>query len=169
MDQQGSRGDEGMHRSNAILFALLCTATLAAEGLAGVPDPRTSRLDRILVGDSSGWPLRAGPTADPGVGFVVCPRTDTGSFPSWWTVTLDFSHTNLRLYSEQESGATLDCATRTITKGISRPAGEAIFAPRLGGFANGATVEVWSVGVFLGQVPARSTDLDALGATTNSA
>jgi hypothetical protein len=129
----------------AVLTALLVPAFAAAK----VPDPRFSSIDPILFGSPGGD--RA---------YRVDVRDVSNAPISFRVVTLDFSGTSLRLYTTAEEGTTLNAANRTLSR-FSGVDGSAVFHARFGGACNAADVLVEAEGVRLGQVPARSTDIDA--------
>lgn len=126
------------------LFVLLSPAS------AKIPDPRFSLVDPMLLGSAGGTHA-----------FRVTAR-DVTNAPLYWTpIRLDFSATTARLYSVEEPGATLDCASHTLTRWTGRD-GVATFNIRFGGCTDGEGVQVSADGVLLSLIPARSTDMDAL-------
>jgi hypothetical protein len=125
-------------------FAALCAA---APAVAKVPDPRFSQCDAVL---------------DDGRAFLVAPRDVSNAPLSFEEVTLDFSASPVRLYAEQESGTTVDCVRRTLTR-YTTIQGVATFHPRFAIGCADASVLVMVNGVWLRHVPARSTDLDGDG------
>ncbi len=161
-----------IRRHVAAAGALLAlTAGAAVPALAKVPDPRFSRVSTVIVGTTSGASLSSctsGGYAPPGGnrtdGFYVEVR-EVNNAPLWFeTVTLDFSRTTLHLLADDTPGTTVDCAARTITR-ITGSDGVAVFRPRFCGQANGADVIVSVDGVWLRELPARSTDVDGDGTT----
>lgn len=76
-------------------------------------------------------------------------------------VSLDFSNTSIRLFGAQNSGITVNCAARTLSR-LTDGQGYAIFVPRFAGFENSNRVAVYHEGVLLALVKARSFDIDAL-------
>jgi hypothetical protein len=143
---------------------------LAAREARAVVDPRFSSISPVVVGNSSGVPMHeAASSRMPATnGYTVTVR-DVNNAPEFnRIVKLDFSQTTVRLYTVQESGCTVDCVAHTLT-GSSGISGTIVFHPRFGGSVNEAMVEVTAAGVVLGEVPARSTDMDAQGGTTGLA
>jgi len=150
-------------------LALLALGAFAPAASAGVPDPRYSSFTPVLVGDASGDPIavKVAPlgVSGPSLGFMVNVR-DVGNAPQHGaTAILDFQGTGLRPYLEQESGTTVDCAQGFIEK-LCDSHGIAVLHPRFGGFTTGAPVVILGSGVVLGEVPARSTDMDGQGGST---
>jgi hypothetical protein len=151
-------------------FAVLLLATWVAQAPAepqSPPDPRYSSIGPAIVGTSDGAPIPecAGARTPAAQGFLVQAR-NLNDVP-WINrpVTIDFSLTGVRLYAQQDAGCTIDCAAHTLTM-LTDLQGNALFHPRFGGFANGALAEVSGRGVVLGDVPVRSTDMDAQGGGT---
>ena len=133
---------------------LLCTTSRA-----GV-SPQQSSVEPIIVGGSSGDYY---PWSD---GFDVVIRDVNHTPIPGAVVTVDFGGTSVAMYSQQASGITLDCATRTVTK-ITNASGAAKFVLRFGGSATIQSIPVSSTfSGWLANVKAYSTDLDAVGATT---
>jgi len=126
---------------------------VAAPAAAGVPDPGASSVEPVLVGDSNGMQI--------GNGFVVVVRDVLGAPLGGVTVQLIFAGTT-RPYTTQVAPATTVCP---YIKGATDATGTVVFRARFGGYANGPAIEVRANGVLLSTVPARSTDLDADGAT----
>ena len=113
------------------------------------------------------------PGVQPGTGDT--PASDGFSFQirdvgnagkAGWFAILDFSQTDLPLYADQESGTTVDCARRYIYR-LTDSHGDATLHPRFGGFVNAPLITVSASGVTLGEVPARSTDMNGLGGVTD--
>jgi len=139
----------------AAAFALLLGTALSwGSAGAGVPLPRYCIIDRVGVGDNLGAAVGGSPG-----GFNVTVR-DLNDAPLLGTdVTLDFSGCDVRVYTVQETGTTVDASTRTASR--TAPTGTARFALRSGGFANANTVLVTASGVVIGHIAWRSTDIDA--------
>jgi hypothetical protein len=148
----------------SLLFAsslalLSLNATLAQA--AGVPNPATSTIDRVVVGNASGTPMGGGTP-----GYDVAVR-DVNNVPVGGAiVVLDFGGTGIRMYAAQNVGTTLDCFAKTLSR-MANAAGVVNFAARIGRYDNGNTVRVLANSVFLGAVPGRSTDIDGAGGQTS--
>lgn len=145
----------------ALAFAagLTVVATVAS---AGVPDPRNSTAEAVIVGNQTGNPLGApggfGTSAVPGYEVVVRDINNTALVGR--PVVLDFSGAaTTRLYAAQVAGTTINCVAKTLTK-LTNGAGLALFTPKFGRFDNGTNVEVSADGVSLALVKARSVDID---------
>jgi hypothetical protein len=141
-------------------------AVQVAAATAGVPDPIFSAVTPVLVGTPGGDAIVLPPDiyATPGPGFHVVAH-DVGNAPEVGrVVAIDFSSSpSIRMYTSQQPGVTVDCASRQMT-GLSGAGGLITFFPRFGGFDNDPThVLISAAGVILGGVPARSTDMDAQG------
>ena len=138
------------------LAAVLVAATLASPALATtvVPDASKSSVEPVLVGDSNGMQI--------GDGFRVSVRDFSGSSMVNSVVTLQFSGTSARPYTSQVSPAQVSCPSIRNITGVT---GDVVFRARFGGFANTPAIVVRADGVLLATVLARSTDLDADGAT----
>ncbi len=150
-----------MSTTRFVLAALTLVVVVAAPAQAqGVPDTRNFTLDAVVVGNTSGTPMGGNPA-----GFDAVVR-DVFNVPvSGHALILDFSATSIRLIAVQNSGTTLNCAARTVSR-LSDAAGAVNIAARFGGFDNTDAVEVSMDGVVLGRVKARSTDLDGLDGRT---
>ncbi len=150
-----------------LLPALPLLALVVANADAGVPDPRNSTVESVIVGNATGTPLGApGSFGTSAVGgFEVIVRDINNSPQIGSFVVLDFSLTSIRLFTVQSAGTTVDCAGRTLAK-TSGANGLALFTPRFGGYENADLVEVSADGVVLANVRARATDIDALGGRT---
>jgi hypothetical protein len=156
----------------ACTVALVVTAhpTVSPADEAKIPDPRFSQVTPVLVGCSSGDAVT---THCPGelsasIGFKITLR-DINNSPLYGKMAgLTFYAPGVRLYSEQEAGCTMDCALHTLEK-VTDSNGVAVFHPRFGGYCNTACVEAWGEGVVVRDVPVRSTDMAAQGATTGLA
>lgn len=145
------------------LLVALCFLGIAP-GICGASpaDPGHSTFDPILVGNSSG--------RDMGNAFRVVVR-DVGDIPlAGRAVSLHFLTSPARPCAEQDSGTMTDCAAGTLW-GVSNGQGEVVFHARVAGYDDNEVVEVRSdrsnpdVGVLLGHILVRSTDLDGDGAT----
>jgi hypothetical protein len=151
----------------ALLFAFT-TAFVILPRVAGadVPLPNTSTVDIVVVGGSSNAPITVGGscyTQTPG--FRVIARNINNVPIPGASVTLDFSATPIRLYASQFDGSTVNCAAKMLSR-LTDATGLATFYPVFGGYVNNNAVEVSADGVVLALIPARSTDTDAVGATT---
>ena len=145
--------------ATSVVSAMLGLAAFPAA--AAVPDPRFSVYDPVLVGTPSGTPVLCNFT--PGPGYNVTVRDVNNAPIAGSVVTIDFTNApGLNLFSQQESGTTLNCAARTISR-VTNGVGRVVFAPRFGGYNNGNVVSVSADGVFLVLVPARSPDVLATG------
>lgn len=133
-----------------VSFALLLVVSPA---MAGVPSPPNCSVDPVLVGDSNGMQI--------GAGFRVTVRDIVGNPVAGSSVTLGFFGTT-RPYTVQVAPAAVTCPF--IVKSTDA-AGHVVFQARFGGFANAPAINVQADGINLKVVPARSTDLDANGAT----
>ena len=158
-----------MSRWNHALGSLLCLVltSSAAGAVAGVPDPLNSSVEPILVGGSSGNLL-------PGLGapgFQVIVRDINNNPIVGVNVVLEFHPAGaaIRLQTSQNSGTTVACGQGDALLKATNTMGEATFGPRFGGFVNESVVVVSAEGILLGLVPARSTDINALGGTTDLA
>lgn len=121
---------------------------------AAIPSPANCTVPALLVGRPSG-------ANDTGVEIVV--RDLNNSPIPFITVDLDFSGSGLRLYGAQNPGVTLDCSQGTL-RVVTDAAGRARISPRFGGCTSGTgSVRIRAEpGVTLAEVPARSTDIDAV-------
>ncbi|MGH7724644.1 MAG: hypothetical protein ACREOU_04380 [Candidatus Eiseniibacteriota bacterium] len=154
-----------VRKALTIAAGLAVVATVAS---AGVPDPRNSTTEAVIVGNVTGNPL--GAPGDLGTsavgGFEVIVRDINNTALIGRPVTLDFaSAANVRLFNSIGGGITINCAAKTLTKPTDGT-GLALFAAKIGGFANTDVVEVSADGVALANVKARSTDIDHLDGTT---
>src|SRR5437773_6356218 len=165
----GGRTMTGLVRKALAVAAGL--TVVASVAMASVPDPRNSSVETPMVGGSSGN-LLAGIG---GAGYEVTVRDINNTPLANQTVVLDFSAApsagpgapRIKLYTVQNAvvaGTTVNCAARTLSK-LTNVSGQAIFGPRYGGFVNTADVVVSAQAVTLANVPARSTDIDGVGAT----
>jgi len=146
---------EAMMSSRALHFVPIAFALslFVATAHAGVPDPTRSSSENVIVGDSNGLQVLDG--------YRVTVR-DIANVPLANShVTLTFAGT-VRPYTVQVAPAVVTCPT--IMK-MTDAAGNVVFQPRFGGFANANAVQVRADGVLLNTVLARSTDLNADGKT----
>lgn len=137
-----------------LAWTALCTAILASSAVAA-PDPSQCTVPPVIVGDSNG--MQIGPT-----GYRVVVRDAFGDPVPVSHVVINFGGTSVHAYTSQPAPVTTICPT------ISRNAttvGIAVFIPRIGGFANANSVQVIADNVTIGFVKARSTDINANGAT----
>lgn len=142
-----------------LLATTLVATVLAMPALAAVPSPSQSTVDPVLLGTASGNAIQAASSAQPG--FRVIVRDIIGQPIGNAQAMLDFfDAVGPRGISVQESGTTVNCAAKLLTR-LTDAAGVAIFAARFGGYDNQARVLVIADGVVLAQVPARSTDVAA--------
>lgn len=154
--------------SPELSLAGLCAAALlglASPAAGGPPDPGASEVEPLLVGNPSGNPV-PGCNRPMGLmaGFQVRVRDVVHEFEAGRMVTLDFSATSMRLFGDDRSGTTVNCAAATISR-VTDALGEVTFAPRVGGSTNGSTIVVDADGVLLAEVAGRSTDFDGDGRT----
>jgi hypothetical protein len=158
-------------RARLALPAVLCLTLVATTAHAKPADPRFSRVSTLVLGTSSGAGLPSCMTG----GWSSAPETRVDGFyvearevnngPLWYEpVTLDFSRTTLRLLADDTPGTTVDCVARTITR-LTGQDGIAVFQPRFCGHSAGRDVIVSVDGVWLRELPARSTDVDGDGTT----
>lgn len=142
---------------------------VASVASAGVPDPRNSSVETVIIANASGNMYAASVSSShPGVGFEVTVRDVNNVALVGRTVVLDHSATSVKLFTAQNAGTTVNCTAKTVSKPTDGN-GQAIFGVRSGLFVSSNAVEVSSDGVVLANVQSRSTDIDGAGATTNSA
>lgn len=135
----------------ALAIALLASPAAAT---ITVPYPPLCSVEPVLVGDSNGMQI--------GDGFKVTVRDVTGATMAGVVVHLAFAGTT-RPYNAQVAPAQAQCPDiANVTNGL----GNVVFQARFGGYANAPAIQVIADGFLLKTVPARSTDLDADGATT---
>lgn len=135
-------------------------AVVASVASAGVPDPRFSTLDAVVVGTNSGaLTSQFGAPANPGFDVVV--RDVNNATLSGRTVTLNFAASGMKVYSTQNAGTTVNCAAKSISR-VTNGSGAVVFGAKVAKFNNSNTVEVSAEGVVLGNVKGRSTDIDGL-------
>jgi hypothetical protein len=148
----------GMVRKALTIAAGL--AVVASVASAGVPDPRFSTVDPVVVGNASGNAIGAAPA---GLDVVV---RDVNNAPlSGRTVTVDFSATPMKVFTVQNAGTTVNCAAKTISR-VTNASGAVNFAARIAKFDNTNGVEVSADGVVLATIKGRSTDIDGTDGTT---
>jgi len=135
-------------------------AVVASVASAGVPDPRFSTLDAVVVGNVSGAAMGGVPA-----GFDVTVRDVNNAPLSGRTVTLNFAASGMKVYSTQNAGTTVNCAAKSISR-VTNGSGAVNFAARVAKFNNANTVEVSADGVVLGNVKGRSTDIDGTDGKT---
>ena len=145
-----------MRRQLRLLVALLVLAVFPAAGGASPPDGYMSSADPVIVAGSGGSVI--------GTGYHVTLRNSGGIPLPGHNVELYFTGSGFGPYAAQDSGTTVDCATRMASRNTDFY-GVATFYLRAGGFENGATVQVRGQGVLIATIPARSTDLNADGTT----
>lgn len=147
----------GMVRKALIITAGF--AVVASVASAGVPDPRNSTTDAVVVGGSSGTAIGAAPA-----GYDVVVRDVNNAPLAGRTVVLDFSATPMKVVQVQNAGTTVNCAAKTISR-VTNASGAVNFAGRIGKFDNTNGVEVSADGVVLANVRGRSTDISGDGTT----
>jgi hypothetical protein len=135
-------------------------AVVASVASAGVPDPRFSTLDAVVVGNVSGSAMGGVPA-----GFDVTVRDVNNAPLSGRTVTLNFAASGMKVISTQNAGTTVNCAAKSISR-VTNGSGAVNFGARVAKFNNSNTVEVSADGVVLGNVKGRSTDIDGVDAKT---
>ena len=147
---------------NARLLAAAC-ALLSSVGVAGAqiidPDPRFSSIDPVVVGNPIGYAIGGSPP-----GFDVLMRDQNQAPRPGAFITLRFPAA-MKLYAIQNSGTTVDCVQKTLSR-VTDAQGRANFAARVGGWTNGNEIEVAADGVVLGYVKGRSLDYNADGRTS---
>jgi len=148
---------------------------VASVASAGVPDPRTSSVETVIIANGSGNMYAASVTSShPGVGFEVTVRDVNNTALVGRTVVLDFSATSIKLNGPNGAvynGTTVNCVAKTLSK-ATNGSGQAIFGAKAALFVNANSVEVSADGVVLANVQARSTDIDgasSVSGNTNSA
>jgi hypothetical protein len=148
----------GMVRKALTIAAGL--AVVASVASAGVPDPRFSTTDLVVVGNVSGNAIGAAPG-----GFDVVVRDVNNAALAGRTVVLDFSATPMKVFTVQNAGTTVNCVAKTISR-VTNASGAVNFASRVARFDNTNGVEVSADGVVLATVRGRSTDIDGNDGTT---
>lgn len=133
---------------------------VASVASAGVPDPRFSTLDAVVVGNVSGTAIGGSPA-----GFDVTVRDVNNAPLSGRTVTLNFAPSGMKVFSTQNAGTTVNCTAKSISR-VTNGSGAVNFGSRIGKFNNSNTVEVSADGVVLGNVKGRSTDIDGTDGKT---
>lgn len=158
-----------VHSRPSMVAALVAALASFPPGgaAAGPADPRFSSVEPVILGTPSGagYASHATGATQAARGFWVNVRDVNNAPESGDAVTLSFGGTNVRLYTSQQSGVSVNCVARTLT-GTTDGNGSVTFFPRFGGASNSAVVSVDSRGVILANVRARSTDLDALDGRT---
>jgi hypothetical protein len=132
-------------------------AVVASVASAGVPDPRFSTADLVVVGNASGNAI--------GGGYDVVVRDVNNAALAGRTVVLDFSATTMKVFTTQNAGTTVNCVAKTISR-VTNASGAVNFAARVARFVNTNGVEVSADGVVLATVKGRSTDIDGADGTT---
>lgn len=145
----------GMVRKALTIAAGL--AVVASVASAGVPDPRFSTTDLVVVGNASGNAI--------GGGYDVVVRDVNNAALAGQTVVLDFSATPMKVFTTQNAGTTVNCVAKTISR-VTNASGAVNFAARVARFDNTNGVEVSAAGVVLATVKGRSTDIDGADGTT---
>jgi hypothetical protein len=135
-------------------------AVVASVASAGVPDPRFSTIDNVVVGNASGVAMGGAPA-----GFDVTVRDVSNAPLSGVTVTLSFSTAGMKVFSTQNAGTTVNCPAKSISR-VTNGSGQVNFASRVAKFNNAATVDVSANGVSLGTAKGRSTDMDGADGKT---
>jgi hypothetical protein len=135
-------------------------AVVASVASAGVPDPRFSTIDNVVVGNASGTAMGGAPA-----GFDVTVRDVSNAPLAGVTVSLAFSTAGMKVFSTQNAGTTVNCPAKSISR-VTNGAGQVNFAARVAKFNNANTVEVSANGVVLGNVRGRSTDIDGTDGRT---
>ena len=149
-----------MPRPRPLLLVLALVAAPATADAQGLPDPRFSTTDAVVVGNATGHAIGGAPA-----GFDVVVRDVNNAPIPGRVVSLDFSATAMRLLSVQNPGTTLDCAGRRISR-VTNAQGAVNFAARLAGWDNTNAIPVFSGSEELTRVRGRSTDLDGADGTT---
>ena len=147
----------GMVRKALTIAAGL--AVVASVASAGVPDPRFSTVDPVVVGALDGSAIAGG--------FDVVVRDVNNAPLSGRTVTLDFSATPMRLSNVQNAGTTFDCLAKTLSR-VTNASGAVNFASNVAKFDNSNNVDVSAAGVQLALVKGRSVDIDGVGASSGA-
>lgn len=143
--------------ARARFIAFILTSILGATAAnANVPSPPNSTFEPVLVGDSNGALI--------GDGFRVTVR-DIANVPVGGSVVDLLFAGAVRPYTAQVPPSGSLCPAAPGIRQAANAAGNAVFQPRFGGFANAPAIQVRADGVLLGQVMARSTDIDVDGAT----
>jgi hypothetical protein len=119
-------------RITATSLALLLPVAAASEPV-GVPDPRFSSFEAVVIGCPSGTAIPGCSDAPlPAPGHQVVVRDINNSTLVGVSVTLNFSATTMRLFTDTRPGTTFNCIARTITR-VTDGSGTVTFSPRLGG------------------------------------
>lgn len=139
-----------------LLLALACPA---AAGATGVPDPRFTIVDPVLVGSPLGIAV---PQANGTPGFDLWARDINNAPLAGALVEIDFTFSGLTLYATQNPGTTVNCAAHRISQ-LTDAQGHVVFAAQFGSWQNANVVPVTVDGVMIAQVPGRSPDYDEDG------
>jgi hypothetical protein len=99
-------------------------AVVASVASAGVPDPRFSTIDAVVVGNASGTAVGGSP-----VGFDVTVRDVSNAPLAGVTVTLAFSTAGMKVFSTQNAGTTVNCPAKSISR-VTNGSGQVNFASR---------------------------------------
>jgi hypothetical protein len=142
----------------AVALGLTLFASVAAAQFEGLPDPLTSSVDAIGVGDNLGVAQGSAPR-----GFDVAVRNHNGGPVLGTVVALDFSQTNVRAYATQNAGTTVNAAAHTLSRVAT--IGTTTFASRTARFDNVGLIAVSANGIQLGTAKWRSLDLDGADGT----
>lgn len=141
-----------------VAAGLTLFASVAAAQFEGIPDPQTSVVDPVGVGDNLG--IAQGP---PARGFDVAVRDHNGGPVLGSVVAVDFSQTNVRAYTVQSAGTTVNAAAHTLSRVATT--GSTKFAARTARFDNAGLVTVSANGIQLGTAKWRSLDIDGADGT----
>jgi len=149
---------------------ILASAHIDVATAAGPISVQTSLVDPVLVGTSSGALVLVKPSATPGFNVQVNDASNAG-VPS--TVSLYFANSpSIHFDANQNPGITMDCLGRLLSKPTDAN-GHVTFGARFGGYDNQSRVVVFADDgkgggpVFLRLIPARSVDIDGVGASTS--
>jgi hypothetical protein len=139
-------------------------AVVASVASAGVPDPRFSSIESVVVGAAAQFVAPVGVLP----GYDVTVRDVSNAPLAGVTVTLNFSASGMKVFTTPNgggSGTTVNCAAKSISR-VTNGAGQVNFGSRVAKFNNANTVEVSANGVVLGNVKGRSTDIDGTDGKT---
>ena len=142
-----------------VLAALMFPDSAFAQGL---PDPRFSTCDPVVVGNVSGAAIGSAPA-----GFDVTLRDVNNAPLVGHVIVVDFSSSAMRLLGAQNPGTTIDCAGRRLSR-VTNAQGAVNFAARVAGYDNTNAIAVihQENGEILAHVKGRSTDLDGADGMT---
>ena len=140
---------------------------IAGVPAAGVPDPRFSNVEQVMIGSWNGVPAAAGdvPCGPVGPGFEVLVRDVNAAPLPGHTVVLRFAGSGVRPHSLQNAGTTVSCPLAELSM-VTNAAGIARFAPRLAGYNLAGGVSVLADGIQLSVVRVISPDYNGDGAMT---